>query len=70
MEMEFGKIKQEKELIVIVVRMLMTRNVDKEYLSTLTEHYTMVILLMINDVDTEKWFGLIRQLIRDTGKWD
>ena len=70
MEMEFGKIKQEKELIVIEVNMQMIRNVDKEHLNMLTEHYIMAILLMIRDVDMEKWFGVIKQLIRDIGKMD
>lgn len=70
MEMEFGKIKQEKELIVIEVNMQMIRNVDKEHLNMLTEHCIMAILLMIRDVDMEKWFGVIKLLIRDIGKMD
>jgi hypothetical protein len=70
MEMEFGKIKQEKELIVIEVNMQMIRNVDKEHLNMLTEHYIMAILLMIRDVDMEKWFGVIKLLIKDIGKRD
>jgi hypothetical protein len=70
MEMEFGKIKQEKELIVIEVNMQMIRNVDKEHLNMLTEHYIMAILLMIKDVDMEKWFGVIKLLIKDIGKRD
>lgn len=48
--------------------MLMTRNADKEHLSTPTEPHIMDILLMINDVGMEKWFGVIKLPIRDIGK--